>query len=172
MLLLHVSDIHFRAPDCENPDLDPDRPYRTRMLQDARARIQSLGPVEAILVGGDIAFSGDPAEYKAALAWIKELAETCKCSLARVFVVPGNHDVDRRVIRRSPSTRNAQRAVKQASARQRERELRTQFTNRDTGRALLAPLEAYKRLCEGVQLSNLSARAFVLVARSAARGRS
>ena len=143
MLLLHISDIHFRAPDCTNPDLDPERPYRTRMLQDASARTQVLGPVEAILVSGDIAFKGDPAEYKAAFAWIKELAETCGCSLERVFVVPGNHDVDRRVIRHSPSTRNAQLAVKQVPDYQRERELRTQFTDPDTGRALLASLEAY-----------------------------
>jgi hypothetical protein len=26
MLLLHISDIHFREPDCVNPDLDPDHP--------------------------------------------------------------------------------------------------------------------------------------------------
>src|SRR3546814_9414030 len=38
MLLLHISDIHFRAPDCMNPALDADRPYRPRMVQDARAR--------------------------------------------------------------------------------------------------------------------------------------
>ena len=56
MLLMHVSDIHFRAPDCVDPALDPDRPYRTRMVQDARARTQILGAVDAILVGGDIAF--------------------------------------------------------------------------------------------------------------------
>ena len=143
MLLLHVSDIHFRVPDCENPDLDPARSYRTRMLRDVRERIQTLGPVEAILVSGDIAFRGDPAEYKAAYAWLEELAEACECSLERVFVVPGNHDVDRRVIKSSPSTRNAQLAVRQAPAHQRERELRTQFTDLNTGRALLAPLAAY-----------------------------
>ena len=63
MLLLHISDIHFRAPDCVNPDLDPDRPYRTRMIHDARTRTQTLGPVGAILVSGDIASKGDPREY-------------------------------------------------------------------------------------------------------------
>lgn len=41
MLLLHISDIHFR--------------------------VQDLGPVGAILVGGDIAFKGDPEEYKAVM---------------------------------------------------------------------------------------------------------
>lgn len=143
MLLLHISDIHFRAPDCVNPDLDPDRPYRTRMVQDVRARTETLGPVGAILVGGDIAYKGDPQEYVAAFAWFKELAEACECPLERVFVIPGNHDVDRSVITRSLSTSNAQQAIQRAQSDRRERELRTQFTDPDTGRALFAPLAAY-----------------------------
>ncbi|OQS34638.1 hypothetical protein B0T40_15045 [Chromobacterium haemolyticum] len=143
MLLLHISDIHFRSPDCMNPGLDPDRPYRTRLLQDVRTRIRSLGSVGAILVGGDIAFKGAPEEYAAAFAWIVELAEASGCPLERVFVIPGNHDVDRSVAMRSPSVRNAQAAIARAAPQRRERELRTQFSDADTGRALLAPLEAY-----------------------------
>lgn len=143
MLILHISDIHFRAPDCVNPDLDPDRPYRTRIIQDARARTAILGPVGAILVGGDIAFRGDPQEYAAAFAWLKELAEACGCPIERVFVIPGNHDVDRGLITRSPSTRNVQQAIQQAASHHRERELRTQFTDPATGRALLLPLTGY-----------------------------
>jgi predicted MPP superfamily phosphohydrolase len=143
MLILHISDIHFRAPDCVNPDTDPDRPFRTRIIQDARARTAILGPVGAILVGGDIAFKGDPQEYAAAFAWLKELAEACGCPIERVFVIPGNHDVDRGLIARTPTTRNAQQAIQQAAPHRRERELRTQFTDPDTGRALLMPLAAY-----------------------------
>lgn len=143
MLLLHISDIHFCAPDCENPDLDPDRPYRTRMVQDARARTQTLGPVGAILLGGDIAFKGDPKEYEAAFDWLTELADACGCPLERVFVVPGNHDVDRSIITRSPPTQNAQQAITQAQPHERERVLRTQFGHPETGRALFAPLAAY-----------------------------
>lgn len=143
MLLLHISDIHFRAPDCMNPALDADRPYRTRMVQDARARSGELGPVGAILIGGDIAFQGDPQEYQAAFTWFNELAEACGCPLERVFVIPGNHDVDRGIISHSPGTRNAQQAIARAASHRRERELRTQFSDADTGRALLAPLAAY-----------------------------
>lgn len=143
MLILHISDIHFRSPNCANPDLDPDRPYRTRLIQDARARSDELGPVGAILVGGDVAFKGDRAEYAAALEWLRELAEAVKCPLERVFVVPGNHDVDRRVIIDSPATRNAQNAIINATPHLRESELRIQFADSETGRALLAPLAAY-----------------------------
>jgi hypothetical protein len=148
MLLMHVSDIHFRAPDCVNPALDPDRPYRTRMVQDARARTQTLGAVDAILVGGDIAFKGDPLEYATALTWFKELAEAVGCPPERLYIIPGNHDIDRSVITRSPSTRNAQQAIARAASDRRERELRTQFSDADTGRALLAPLAAYNEFAK------------------------
>lgn len=148
MLLLHISDIHFRAPECVNPALDADRPFRTRLVQDVRARADALGPVGAILIGGDIAFRGDPEEYRAAFTWFNELAEACGCPLERVFVVPGNHDVDRGVITRTPATRNAQQAIKQVRADRRERELRTQFSDPDTGRALLAPLTAYNEFAK------------------------
>ena len=67
MLLVHISDIHFRHPYC-NTEMDPDRPYRTRLIQDARDFAQKLGTVvDAILVGGDIAFRGTPEEYAALL---------------------------------------------------------------------------------------------------------
>ena len=91
--------------------MDPDRPYRTRLIQDARDRTQTLGAVDAILVGGDIAFRGAPEEYAAALDWLKELSDQCGCPLERVFVIPGNHDVDRAVITGSASVRNVQAAI-------------------------------------------------------------
>ncbi|TXG87793.1 MAG: hypothetical protein E6R14_00665 [Thermomicrobiales bacterium] len=143
MLLLHISDIHFRTPDCRNPDMDPDRAYRTLLLRDARARIAKIGPLGAIVVTGDIAYKGDPEEYCAASDWLSELAQACGCALERIFVVPGNHDVDRHVVSGSPSVRNAQQAIFNAPEQQREREFRTQFTDRETGPVLLAPLAAY-----------------------------
>jgi predicted MPP superfamily phosphohydrolase len=140
MLLLNVSDIHFRHPYC-NTEMDPDRPYRTRLIQDARDFVQKLGPVDAILVGGDIAFRGAPEEYAAALEWLKELSEQCQCPLERVFVIPGNHDVDRAVITGSASVRNVQAAISNASNR--EKELREQFADTEAGRSLLAPIAEY-----------------------------
>ncbi len=143
MLLLHISDIHFRAPDCLDPDLDPDRPYSTRLVQDVRARVAEMEPVGAILIGGDIAFKGAPEEYLTAMVWIRELAAVAGCPPERIFVIPGNHDVDRAVILRRPAVRNAQAAVARASRDRQEREFRTQISDGDTGRTLLAPLAAY-----------------------------
>jgi 3',5'-cyclic AMP phosphodiesterase CpdA len=142
MLLLHVSDIHFKAPDCLNEDLDPDRPYRTRLLQDVRGKVTGLGrPVSAILVGGDVAFKGAPEEYGKALIWIRELAAVAGCPLERVFVIPGNHDVERASIPGWPATRNVQSAISRAENR--EREFRQQISHGDTARALVAPIAAF-----------------------------
>ena len=143
MLLLHISDIHFRAPDCLNPNLDPDRPYRTLMLRDVRDRVATLGPARAILIGGDIAFKGAPEEYKAAMVWIEDLVSAARCPKERIFVIPGNHDVDRAIIRRTPAVRNAQAAIERADRDQREREFRTQISDKETARALLVPVAAY-----------------------------
>lgn len=110
--------------------------------------VADLGSVSAILIGGDIAFKGAPEEYETALVWIRELAAVAGCPLERVFVVPGNHDVDRGVIQRTPATRNVQAAISRASAGHRERELRTQIMDVDTGRALLAPISAYNEFAK------------------------
>lgn len=143
MLLLHISDIHFRIPDCLVPKTDPERPFRTRLLQDIRTRTDALGPVGAILVTGDIAFHGLTQEYEVAVVWLKELAVACKCPLDCIFVTPGNHDVNRNVITGNPAVGNAQDAIMNATCDKRERVLRTQFNHPATGRALLESHAAY-----------------------------
>ena len=102
-----------------------------------------LGPTHAILIGGDIAFKGAPEEYETARAWIEELALVAGCPPERIFVIPGNHDVDRAIILGMPAVRNAQSAIARAEQDQQEREFRTQISDGDTARALLRPLRAY-----------------------------
>ena len=143
MILLHVSDIHFRAPGCLNPDIDPERPYRTKMLQDIRSRVAALGPVDAILIGGDIAFQGSPEEYNTATTWIDQLVSAADCSVERVFVIPGNHDVDRTIIKHTPAIQSTQAAIADAQPHCREQVLSAHITTAHTDVSLLAPLTAY-----------------------------
>lgn len=142
MLLLHISDIHFRAPECAQ-DNDPNRAYRTRMVQDAKTRARTLGGVDAVLVGGDIAFRGAPSEYAAAARWLEELARETGCPQERIFVVPGNHDVDRGRISSSRQIQYIHRAIKDAAPNVRYRELQGLLAEPPLGRALFEPLEAY-----------------------------
>lgn len=148
MLLMHISDIHFTAPECLTPSLDPDRPFRTRLMRDARARTASLGKVDALLISGDIAGKGKPEEFAVAEGWIRELATAVGCSFQGIYVVPGNHDVDRSIVMASAATRNAQRSIMNASESNREREFRTQFMDSDSSRALLAPHSAYNEFAK------------------------
>jgi predicted phosphodiesterase len=140
MLILHLSDIHFRHPICAT-DWDPDKPFRTRLMQDARQRTETLGPIDAILVGGDIAYAGKPEEYAVALAWLYEFAEACGCKRERIYVIPGNHDIDRKIVIDDLSVQNAQQAIIRAVDK--EAELLRQLSHKNTGPALLKPLAAY-----------------------------
>jgi predicted phosphodiesterase len=142
MRLLHISDIHFQSPQCLDPAHDEDRPVRTRLRQDAVARVEASGGVDAILVGGDIAFKGSTDEYEVAGKWLDELAAACGCKSSQVYVVPGNHDVDRAVCT-TMAVRNVHRQLLGLSGRARVDELRRQLGDERTGTALFEPIAAY-----------------------------
>ncbi|WP_283710624.1 metallophosphoesterase [Pseudoalteromonas prydzensis] len=96
--LLHISDIHFKYPQCMNPDTDPDISIRDLFSQDIQDFAQkSSHKVDAILITGDIAFAGMAEEYEAAAKWLDELCTVIGCEPTDVYLVPGNHDIDRGV---------------------------------------------------------------------------
>ena len=95
---LHLSDLHFRSGD----DRAWDRNVVLRpLLIDIKERMAAdyLRP-DLILVSGDIAFSGQPVEYVLAKQFFDELLKVTGLPKDRLFVVPGNHDVDRKAISR------------------------------------------------------------------------
>ncbi|GAB5429293.1 MAG: hypothetical protein Devi2KO_27520 [Devosia indica] len=104
--------------------------------------VEHLGEVDGILIGGDVAFKGDPDEYEAAQDWIGQLADACGCDLNSVFVVPGNHDVDQRVIRSKVAVQNAQSAIFNAHGN-RLAVLTAQLNDEQSGRSLFEPIAAY-----------------------------
>lgn len=142
MRLLHLSDIHFREPDCLDPPTDPERPYRTRLLNDL-VLLCAGKAVDAILVGGDIAFKAHPAEFEVATVWLKDVADRTGCRHDRIYVVPGNHDVDRATCRSSMAIANAQGAIANAQKHRREATMRAQLKDGEAGAALFKPLAAY-----------------------------
>lgn len=143
MLMLHISDIHFKSPDCLDQWMDPEFPIRTRMMRDLTEQVQKLGKVGAILVGGDIAFKAAPDEYRTARAWIQQLSEISGCPKERIFVVPGNHDVDRGVISKSIQIQNVQHAIASTPLAHREWSLKQQLRDETTGQLLFLAHSAY-----------------------------
>src|SRR4051794_33157633 len=103
--LLHLSDIHFRFG--ESGDIfDPDSDLRNELERDVvRLRGTRIEKVDGILVTGDIAFAGKKEEYERASAWLERLCDLLGCARDNVWVVPGNHDVDREVIKNSETLR-------------------------------------------------------------------
>ena len=74
MLILHVSDIHFKNPLCHREE-DPELYFRNELVSHAGEQIGDLGDVDAILITGDIAFRGIASEYDAATKWLETLAK-------------------------------------------------------------------------------------------------
>jgi 3',5'-cyclic AMP phosphodiesterase CpdA len=87
---LHVSDFHFR-------DSDPyDRDLVLRSLVKAVERFGRNGRrPDLVFATGDVAFSGKAGEYKLATRFFDDLINAASLQRCRLFVVPGNHDVDR-----------------------------------------------------------------------------
>ena len=142
MRLLHLSDIHFRAPACLEPLTDPELPYRTRLRADLE-ELCAERSVDMILVSGDVAFKGHSAEFRVADAWLRDLATRSGCRQDRIYVVPGNHDVDRSICRELMAVSNAQGAIANAPRNRKEAVLRAQLKDGDAGVALFKPLTAY-----------------------------
>lgn len=94
---LHVSDIHLGhgAIDTQQDQTD--------VLAVARADIKTLvgdgNGIDAIFVTGDIAFSGgakSQKEYTQATDWLRSIANDIGVEPTRIYVIPGNHDINRR----------------------------------------------------------------------------
>ena len=95
---IHLSDLHFGQE--KGSDLHLHRDVRERLIDDARALAEREpgATVAGVLVTGDVAFSGQEAQYLAAGKWLDRLCKAVGCSVKDVLVVPGNHDVDRDAI--------------------------------------------------------------------------
>ena len=94
---LHLSDLHFRAKGQHKWDEDI---VLRALLDDVRARVEDGLTPDVILVSGDIAFSGAPEEYALAGHFFDDLLKATSLPKTRLFIVPGNHDIDRQAISR------------------------------------------------------------------------
>jgi 3',5'-cyclic AMP phosphodiesterase CpdA len=91
---LHISDLHFRASKTYDADV-----VLKALLRDIAERIQqdNLRP-DFIAATGDVAFSGQPDEYKLAQDFFDKLLAATDVPRERLFVVPGNHDASRGLV--------------------------------------------------------------------------
>lgn len=91
---LQVSDIHFLY--CSESE-DEYSQLRMRFKEDLECLKKKVGAIPYLLICGDVASKGQCTEFDAATNYIQQLCETLEVDGHRpnVFVVPGNHDIDR-----------------------------------------------------------------------------
>lgn len=101
---LHLSDLHVST------SVDSEwKAERSAILSDIRDHQTSAGAElpnragcmlrpDVIFVTGDLAWSGKTEEYQEVEDFLRELLEITQLTPERLFVVPGNHDVDRSAV--------------------------------------------------------------------------
>ena len=93
LVFVHLSDLHFR--ESGSPLSEREQALRDRLLDDIPKVVALVaGEVEAILITGDLARSGQRAEYQVARGWLDELCARLGISHTKTLTCPGNHDVD------------------------------------------------------------------------------
>lgn len=92
---LHLSDLHLRPAAVKRHDQDRVLNGLLALLERERA----AAPFDLVFVTGDLANAGVAEEYAVVVAFLKRVMEAAAVPRERVFVVPGNHDVDRGVAR-------------------------------------------------------------------------
>lgn len=89
--IIHLSDLHFNK---ENE-------YEIKtVLNSLKADIKKLkddGEIHPyfVAISGDIANEGKESDYDFALSWLNDLTKVFDIDKDKVFIVPGNHDVNR-----------------------------------------------------------------------------
>jgi len=93
---LHLSDWHQRGPDFDRSVV------RDALIDDLRQRSDlspALKNIDFIIFSGDLAFSGVKPEFDAASReFLTPVLEATRVPKDRVFLVPGNHDLDRNAL--------------------------------------------------------------------------
>lgn len=92
--IFHISDLHAREGEADSW-------RRRRVLGTAWERnldeVAAGGPIDLVCFTGDAAFSGKPGEYAEAGDFLLATLDRLNVPRERLFVVPGNHDIDRKV---------------------------------------------------------------------------
>jgi len=90
---LHISDMHVRSDD----SYDRIVVFRALVSSVKRFRVREGRAPDLIFATGDIAYSGKAEEYSVATEFFDELLEAAGLNRSQLYVLPGNHDVDRSV---------------------------------------------------------------------------
>ncbi|MDO1451348.1 metallophosphoesterase [Rhodocytophaga aerolata] len=144
--ILHISDIHFKNFN-NYQYLDLDQEIQREIELDLSTLKKQYGKIDIVLLGGDIAFSGQLEEYDVADNWIKKICTIIECKEENVLTVPGNHDVDRS--RLSTIVKTAQKNLKSSVSRQElDYRLGEIIKDQEYAEVFLRPLRHYNEFAQ------------------------
>jgi hypothetical protein len=141
LTFLQLSDIHFNRR--HSKQWDPDESIRNELLLDLPRVAETVGTFSGVLVAGDVAFSGQQREYDDASSYLRKVCEEIGCPEEDVWVVPGNHDVDRSTAGNEVSVGLVQRAVRGTPDGALDDQLEKILGDEETAAQLLRPFTAY-----------------------------
>ena len=102
-------------------------------------------PADGILLSGDVAFAGKAAEYEYAYAWLEDdVCPAAGCRIENVFVIPGNHDVDR-TAEAGPAQAMVRASLRQVAANRLNDEIRKWMRDRVSANVIFGPIQNYNR---------------------------
>jgi predicted MPP superfamily phosphohydrolase len=113
LTFLHLSDLHFTTEDA-GTQFDLDVKIRASLLADLGKEGRTA--FDGIFVTGDIAYRGRTDELERAKAWLEEVRLATGSAPEAVFVVPGNHDVNRSIASKDSSLWELHRSLRQEIA--------------------------------------------------------
>ena len=149
-VFIHLSEIHFNKSSGGTYDLDKD--LRNELTLDSQKVFRDLGGPDAILITGDISFSGAEKEYTIAKLWLDEYTEKLDRSLANVFCVPGNHDVDhscKTLI--SPILEDKRKKLREIDIQNLELEFNQYLTDPLAQELIFQPIDEYNRFARAIK---------------------
>jgi predicted MPP superfamily phosphohydrolase len=93
--ILHISDLHERGER-------ESEPWRRRRVlgqswENNLSELLQDGPIDLVCFTGDVADWGRSGEYELATGFFEDLLKRLALGRERLFVIPGNHDIDRSI---------------------------------------------------------------------------
>ena len=139
---LHLSDIHFDAASGTTLDINHD--LRIQLQRDLQTELKpQVGTFSGVLVTGDIAYSGQTSEYERAQNWLDELCEMIGCKNHQVWVVPGNHDVERNKVKNSKPLRDIHERLRATQISEIDKEVVSTLRDETYKSILFNPIDNY-----------------------------
>ena len=120
-------------------DLD----LRAELERDVQRLRDEVDRFTWIVVSGDIAFGGRSEEYVSAREWLNTLTNVAGCEADHVWLVPGNHDIDRDIAGQGKLLPSFRRELREAAPAHIETTLASWMQDPAAAPHLLAAQRAY-----------------------------